>query len=56
MTQTCTGANASVSEVHIEATSPTAMKMTAKQTSGRGAPASVTMTGKWVSDNCGDVK
>ena len=35
---------------------PTAMKMTAKQTSGRGAPASVTMTGKWLSDNCGDVK
>ena len=59
MVQTCTGANPSTNEMHVEATSPTTMKMTAKQTSGRnggGGPITVTMNGKWLQADCGDVK
>lgn len=57
MTQACTGTNPSTNEIHVEATSPTKVKITGKQTSGqRGAPVTFTINGKWLSADCGDVK
>ena len=55
MVQTCTGDQPMTSEIHIEMVTPASMKMVAKQIGGRG-PATVTMTGKWISENCGEVK
>lgn len=58
-TEVCTGTPATTSEMHLEASSPTSIRMTGKTTtSGRGQPevTTVTVTGKWVADACGDVK
>jgi hypothetical protein len=52
MIQTCTGAAEGTREMHVEAPSPTSMKMVAKSTAGRGAGMTLTMTGKWLSDKC----
>jgi Spy/CpxP family protein refolding chaperone len=52
MIQTCTGAAEGTREIHVEAPSPTSMKMVAKATAGRGEGTTVTMTGKWLSDKC----
>jgi hypothetical protein len=60
-TEVCTGTPATTTEMHLEASSPTSIKVTGKTTTtarGRG-PAdvtTVTITGKWVADACGDVK
>ena len=60
LTQTCTGTPSSTSTIHVEAPSPTSMKMTAQMTmTDRGsAPqkANMTMTGKWIATDCGTVK
>ena len=56
MVMTCTGTEPSTSDLHMEAVSPTSMKQTMKMTSGRGAGTSVTITGKWLSADCGDIK
>ena len=56
ITQVCTGAMASTSDMHLEALSTTSIKITATQTSGRGGQAIATMTGKWVGADCGDIK
>jgi hypothetical protein len=47
--------------MHLEASSPESIRMTGKTTTttgGRGQPevTTVTITGKWVADACGDVK
>ena len=60
-TEVCTGTPATTSEMHLEASSPTSIRMTGKTTTttrGRGQPevTSITITGKWVADACGDVK
>ena len=52
MIQTCTGVAEGTREMHVEAPSPTSMKMVAKSTAGRGAGMTVTLTGKWLSDKC----
>lgn len=59
--ETCTGTPATTSEMHLEASSPTSIKLTGKTTTttrGRGQPEvnTVTITGKWVAEACGDVK
>jgi hypothetical protein len=61
--ETCTGAQNTTSEMHLEASSPTSMKMTGKTTTsargrgrGQAETATVTITGTWVADACGDVK
>jgi Protein of unknown function (DUF3617) len=57
--ETCTGQMPSTSEMHVEATSPTSVKLTGKTTTTmRGQPqtATVTIVGTWLADACGDVK
>lgn len=56
LTQTCTGMAEGTREAHIEAPTPTAMKMVSKSTSGRGAGTTVTITGRWLNASCGTVK
>jgi hypothetical protein len=57
-TEVCTGTPATTSEMHMEASSPTSIRMTGKTTTTRGQPevTTLTITGKWVADACGDVK
>jgi hypothetical protein len=60
-TEVCTGTPATTSEMHLEALSPENIRMTGKTTTtsgGRGQSevTTVTITGKWVADSCGDVK
>lgn len=54
--QVCTGTQPSTNEIHVEAVSPTDIKVLVKQVAGRGSPLTVTMTGKWLAADCGDVK
>ncbi len=59
--EVCTGTPATSTEMHLEASSPTSIRMTGRTTTtgrGRGKPevTTVTITGKWVADACGDVK
>jgi len=57
ITETCTSATqppvVTTSELHIEAVTPTSLKMTAQTI---GQPMVVNMTGKWIAAECGDVK
>jgi hypothetical protein len=57
ITETCTSSTqppvVTTSELHVEAPSPTSVKITAQQT---GQPMIVNMTGKWVAAECGDIK
>jgi len=55
MTQTCTGQAAGTREMRLE-TTPETMKMVAKTVTGRGAGTVATITGKWLSASCGNVK
>jgi len=56
ITETCTSDAqppvVTTSDIHIEALSPTSVKITATQ---QGQPP-VTMTGKWLAADCGDIK
>jgi hypothetical protein len=58
ITETCTSSTqppvVTTSELHVEAVSPTSVKMTAQQTGSQ--PMVVNMTGKWVAAECGDIK
>jgi hypothetical protein len=57
--QTCTGSMPSTSEMHVEAASPTSITVTGKTTTtmrGQAQTATLSMTGKWVGQACGDVK
>ena len=62
--ETCTGVQNTTTEMHVEASSPTSMKMTGTTTTspargrgrGEGQSSTVTITGTWVADACGDVK
>jgi hypothetical protein len=58
ITETCTSTTqppvVTTSELHVEAVSPTNVKMTAQQTGSQ--PMVVNMTGKWVAAECGDIK
>jgi hypothetical protein len=56
VTQVCTGTQATTSDMHIEALSPTSIKIVNKMTSGRGGPMTATINGKWIGADCGDVK
>jgi hypothetical protein len=57
ITETCTSStqppDVTTSVLHVEAPSPTSVKITAQQT---GQPMIVNMTGKWVAAECGDIK
>jgi hypothetical protein len=57
ITETCTSSTqppvVTTSELHVEAISPTSVKMTAQET---GKPMIVNMTGRWLAAECGDVK
>ena len=56
ITQVCTGAMAGTRESHVEAPTPTSVKMLSKGTSGRGAGMTIAMTGKWLGADCGNEK
>jgi hypothetical protein len=57
ITETCTSNSqppvVTTSDLHVEAISPTSVKMTAKASD---QPMIVNMTGKWLAAECGDIK